>query len=516
MARARVTSVLAAAVIGGAGGPPHARTPAQRLDQYFSALARYDQFTGSILVADRGRIVYEGSFGMADPSTQRPNTATTAFPIASITKTFTATAILQLRDQGKLRLTDPVVRYLPTFPYPTITIRHLLSHTSGLPEWGLVFDSLRLAHPDTVFTNHDLLAGYVAKRRPLSFRPGDRWEYQNANYAVLALIVETITGRPIDDYIAQRILQPAGMTHTFVPAVAFYHYTPAERADLAIPTVVPYLYADQRVDPDTVPYIARYWYNYNFRGYGEIISTPRDLLRYDQALSAGRLLSDSTLRQAYTPVRLADGKINPAGYGLGWDAESDTSLGTVVNHGGGMFGLTCILLRDISKHQTVILFDNEQHSNVVHTHDLALRALAILNGRSFPVPRPSAARAYGHLLATQGLAAAHEFLLHVLLHRERFSIDEEEFNALGYDFMGDSTRLYIPVSHRYGDAVDVFAMNSQLFPKSWNVYDSYGEALFRLGRRDEAIQLYEESMALNPANENGKKMLAEIRASDHQ
>ncbi len=515
-ARARTTSILAAAVIGAGGAPPHVHTPAQRLDQYFSALARYDQFTGSILVGDHGRIVYEGSFGMADPATQRPNTPTTAFPIASITKTFTATAILQLRDQGKLRLTDPVVRYLPAFPYPTITIRHLLSHTSGLPEWGVVFDSLRLAHPDTVFTNHDLLAGYVAKRLPLSFQPGDRWEYQNANYAVLGLIVEIITGRPIDDYIAQHILQPAGMTHTFVPAVASYHYAAAERADLAIPTVIPYMYADQRVDPDTVPYIARYWYNYNIGGYGDIISTPRDLLRYDQALSEGRLLSDSTLRQAYTPMRLADGKINPAGYGLGWEAERDMSLGTVVNHGGGMFGLSCILLRDISKHQTVILFDNEQHSTVVHTHDLALRALAILNGRSVPVPRPSAARAYGHLLATRGLAAAHEFLLHVLLHREQFSIDEEEFNALGYDFMGDSTRLHIPVSHRYADAVDVFATNSQLFPKSWNVYDSYGEALFRLGRRDEAIQLYEESMALNPANENGKKMLAEIRAGDHQ
>ena len=515
VARARGHSVLAAAALIGAGGtPPHLRTAAQRLDQYFSALARNDQFSGTVLVADHGRVIYEGSFGTADVATQRPNTPATTFPIASITKTFTAAAILQLRDQGKLRLNDPVVRYLPTFPYAKITIRHLLSHTSGLPSWDAVFDSVRLAHPDTVFTNADLLTGYGAARRTLSFQPGERWEYQNANFAFLGLIVETITGRSVDDYITERILRPAGMTHTSIPAVAFYHYTPAERANLAMPTLIPFLYSDVRVDPDTVAYIARYWYNYNFRGFGEIISTPGDLLRYDQALASGLLLSDSTLRQAYTPVRLTDGKINPARYGLGWESEPDTSFGTTVNHGGGMIGLSCILLRDISRRQTVILFDNDQHSTDVHTHDLALRALAILNGRTLPPPRESAARAYGRVLATRGLTAAHEFLLHALLHRDGFSIDENEFNALGYDFIGDTSRKYIPVTHRYADALDVFAMNSQLFPKSWNVYDSYGEALVRLGKRDEAIQMYEESMALNPGNENGKKMLTTL-LGDH-
>ena len=116
-----------------------------------------------------------------------------------------------------------------------------------------------------------------------------------------------------------------------------------------------------------------------------------------------------------------------------------------MNHGGGMIGLSCILLRDISRRQTVILFDNEQHSTDVHTHDLALHALAILNGRTLPSPHESAARAYGRLLAARGLTAAHEFLLHALLHRDQFTIDENEFNALGYDFMGDTSRKYLPV-----------------------------------------------------------------------
>jgi CubicO group peptidase (beta-lactamase class C family) len=516
LAAASLACVFAGAATASSQARPHPPTSAQRLDGYFSALARYDQFTGSVLVADHGRVIYEASFGAADVATGRPNTATTAFPIASITKTFTATAILQLRDQGRLRLSDPVARYLPAFPYPTITVRHLLSHTSGLPSWDAVFDSVRLAHRDTVFTNADLVAGYVAKRLPLSFQPGDRWEYQNVNFAFLGLIVEKITGRPIDEYIAQQILERAGMTHTIVPAADFYHYSSAERANLAVPNLVPHLYSDQRVDPDSIAYLARYWSNYNFRGFGEIISTPQDLLRYDQALTDGRLLNSATLHEAGTPVRLNDGDLNPAGYGLGWQADADTSLGRVVNHGGGMIGLNCILLRNFTRNQTVVLFDNKQHSSTVRTHDLALRALAILNGRAVPPPRESAARAYGYVLTTRGPAAAHEFLLHVLLHRARFSIDEDEFNALGYDLMGDSSRLHVPATHRYADAIDVFAMNSQLFPNSWNVYDSYGEALARIGRRDDAAQMYEESIARNPNNDNGRRMLADLRAGDRR
>ena len=158
------------------------------------------------------------------------------------------------------------------------------------------------------------------------------------------------------------------MTHTSIPAVAFYHYTPAERANLAMPTLFPFLYSDVRVDPDTVAYIARYWYNYNFRGFGEIISTPGDLLRYDQALASGLLLSDSTLRQAYTPVRLTDGEINPARYGLGWevraghlfwnDRESRRRHDRSQLHPapGG-----------ISRRQTVILFDNDIDSMSIRT-----------------------------------------------------------------------------------------------------------------------------------------------------
>ncbi len=134
-----------------------AQDKAKTLGQYFTALAANNRFNGNILVAENGKVVYEHSFGYADLSTKRPNTALSTFPIASITKTITATAILQLKEQGKLQFSDPVTKYLPDFPYSNITIRHLLSHTSGFPDYAQLFFKIIDQHPDTVFTNKDII-----------------------------------------------------------------------------------------------------------------------------------------------------------------------------------------------------------------------------------------------------------------------------------------------------------------------------------------------------------------------
>ena len=117
------------------------------LDKYFSALSKNQRFNGNILVAEKGKVIYQKSFGYADFKNKRLNTVNSNFTICSITKTFVATAILQLQDKGKLKVTDYVVKYLPEFPYPNITITNLLTHTSGLRAYDDFFDSLRIAHP---------------------------------------------------------------------------------------------------------------------------------------------------------------------------------------------------------------------------------------------------------------------------------------------------------------------------------------------------------------------------------
>lgn len=178
-----------------------AQTKQADLEKYFSVLVENQQFNGNVLVAENGRIVFEKSFGYADFSSKSLNTKNTLFPIASLTKTITATAILQLVQSGKIRITAPVVEFLSEFPYPTITIKNLLSHTSGLPPYNAYFDSIRKQYPDKIFTNADFLKGIVSNKKPLIYQPGEKGNYDNINYIVLALILERVSGMSYNSYI---------------------------------------------------------------------------------------------------------------------------------------------------------------------------------------------------------------------------------------------------------------------------------------------------------------------------
>lgn len=472
------------------------------LDNFFSTLSRNQQFNGNVLIAENGKIVYRKSFGYADFSNKQLNTGATTFPIASITKTFTATAILQLSEKGWLKISDPVIKYLPGFPYPTITIQHLLSHTSGLPPYDNIFDPARTLHPDTLFNNRDIINGYATMKLPLFYPPGEACNYDNVNYIFLALVVEKVSGTPYQDYVRENILRPIGMNHTFFPKKIFYHYSAKEKINLANTYWYAHLYSTSLEKTDTIQFISRYWNTYNFQGFGEIVSTTEDLLKYDQALYKGKILRSSTLNQAYKPVLLNNreqnkGNNNGNSFGLGWIIETDSTFGKIVRASGGAVGLRASLLRNLTKQQTIILIDNTQNE----TDDIAKDALKIINGQAVKPYGKSAAKIFGSTLVTKGLDAALRVLEKIKNDDSNYFISENEFNNLGYDFMSNDKK---------DEAVETFRINTQLFPGSWNVYDSYGEALMKYGRKEEAIEMYKKSVALNPDNQNGKKILAGI------
>jgi CubicO group peptidase (beta-lactamase class C family) len=178
-----------------------AQKKTDKLNEFFEALAENQEFNGSVLVAERGRVIYEKSFGYADFPSKKFTTKNTLFPIASISKTITATAILQQVEKGKLRLDDAATKHLADFPYPQITIRHLLSHTSGLPPYNAFFDSVKTANPNRIFTNADFIQGLNANKKPLLNQPGENWNYDNTNYIVLALILEKVSGQSYGSYM---------------------------------------------------------------------------------------------------------------------------------------------------------------------------------------------------------------------------------------------------------------------------------------------------------------------------
>ncbi|MGB8191513.1 MAG: serine hydrolase [Chitinophagaceae bacterium] len=465
------------------------------LDNYFSKLAENRAFNGNVLIAEKGKIIYERSFGYADYSTKKPNTQRTSFPVASVTKTITATAIFQLQEKGRLQISDRYVSYFPEFPYPTVTIKQLLSHTSRLPSsafYGFL-DSMRKVK-DTIFINKDVISALVAMNKPLTGEPkpaGDRssFAYSNLNYYLLALLIEKLSGLPYSSYIEKNIFLPAGMRSS-----GFTEFYFGTDKNIGTEQRYRYLFADAPERIDTTSENAYIFKTFNFRGHGDITSTARDLLKYDHALRSGLLLRPGTLIQAYTPV--VPGDPSASGYGLGWSIMHDSTKGKIVLHHGGGLGIEVMFVRNLARDQTVILFDNMKNP----AFNTAMNALKILNGGKVQVKK-SAAKAYGRVLMKEGIIAARKQLAGMVKDRLNYNLNEDEMNLLGYQLLWNNQ---LPQSE------EVLKTNVELFPDSWNSYDSYGEILLKLGRKDEAINMYKRSVEMNPKNEGGRKVLEEI------
>lgn len=475
------------------------------MDEFFQTLAKNQDFNGNILVAEKGKIIYEKSFGYADFQGKKLNRKSAIFPIASISKTILATAILQQVEKGKIRLNDPASEYLPEFPYPEIKVRHLLSHTSGLPPYNAFFKSIVEANPGKILHNSDFLGGLNANKKPLIYKPGTNGNYDNVNFIVLALILEKVSGEKFDEYIVKNILKSAGMKQTFVFQNIF-DSSKNNLKNLVIPHIYPQIYADEPVRADSVKYISDYWKTYQFNGFTDYVSTTHDLLKYDEALYHGKLLGEKILNEAFSPVKLDDGKANPGNFGLGWQVASDESLGKSVLHEGSSTGLNSVIYRNIDKHQTVIAFDIA-HSTASF---MARNALKILNGQTVSLPKKKLVRVYGKTLVTKGKDAAAETLKKWSKDTENYELDKEDLLALGYELLGDLNIYHLSVTPNKELAIEVFKQNVKFFPDYWNSYDSLADALARAGETETAIKMYEKSIELNPNNEGGKKALQRL------
>jgi CubicO group peptidase (beta-lactamase class C family) len=466
------------------------------LDNYFTRLHHYGAFNGNVLIAEKGKIIYEKSFGYADYSTKKLNTPNTSCPVASVTKTIVSTAILQLMEKGKLQLADPYIKYFPAFPYPSVTLKQLLSHTSRIPSspFYRFLESLQKAK-DTFFVNSDVIPALIEMKKPLIGEPkpeGDRsvFAYSNVNYYLLALLIEKLTGMPYQGYVRKYIFFPAGMESSGFSE--FYFGTDKNECT---EHRYRFLFSEKPERIDTTAENAHIFATYNFKGHGDVVSTLRDLLKYDEALEKNLLLKENTLKLAYAPV--VPGNPTTSGYALGWSVLHDSTKGKVVFHHGGGLGIEVMFVRNLAKHQTVIVFDNMKNP----AFNAALNALKILNGEEVPIPKRSAAKEYGRMILEGNFDLARKMLDASRKSTLTFYVSEDEINLVGYQFLWNNMD---------DKALEVLKTNLELFPNGWNAYDSYGEILLKFGRKEEAIKMYQKSIELNPQNEGGKKILEQL------
>jgi len=494
-----------------------AQNTAKVINSYLDGIGKARQLNGNILLVENGRVITNRAFGYADFEIQKPNTTDLRFNIASISKLFTSTAILQLRDKGKLSLDDHLDKFFPGFPFKDITIRHLLTHTSGLPD-GDLYDAISKKHSGAVVVNEDILPELMSWKGGLQFKPGDRYQYCNVGYNVLALVIETVSGTSLSAYLDQHIFKPAGMINAYLSIYGKNHYTHDSCCVKMHYQAHPY-YDTTYTHADSSAIFE--WIKFANHiaagpvGGSNIIASTADLLKFDQAFFAGKLLKTSSMDEALTPLTLNNGDhwygrmdtIDGEGkmtVGLGWDIFEQPGFGKSVGHGGFIFGNATFYLHDLDKKQVIIAFDNtagSEYGRIITSVQLLMNGKAPLEIRR----HRSMAFVYGNALVKQGADAAASALNVIKSDTAHYYLSEWEFNQLGGNLLYRSE-----VSDHEKLAVEAFKINTLLFPDSFNTYDSYGEALRIVGKRQEAIAMYQKSIIMNPGNDGGKQALKEL------
>jgi CubicO group peptidase (beta-lactamase class C family) len=339
---------LAAAVSGRASLRAQTRNDrASEIDRLMTELHERRMFTGAILVAAKGSVIYTGGFGLADRSTKHPYTPDTRSCLASLSKPITATAVMMLAEKRELNYDDTLGRFLPGFTdaVGNVTLRHLLAHTSGIPD----YPDLNADRPGV--TNAEIVEA-IRKVQAPAFPPGQKYEYCNGGYVLLALIVEKLSGLSLPRFLDDRIFGRLGMSSTFVLTNASQKTAGVARG-----------YDDSGKTDD---------FEGMSTGDGGVYSTVKDLLRFDQALYTDTLVKQSTLADAFTPAVVREGQTT---YGLGWNINGDVP-GKRVWHQGNTAGFRAFIERRLRDRITVIMLTNGGNTNRMAINDRIQKILA--------------------------------------------------------------------------------------------------------------------------------------------
>lgn len=349
----------------------HNRTPsgfALKAAAYMQERVRVTGFSGAVLVAHDGKPVFRQSYGMANHEFNIPNTPTMKFRVGSVGKQFTSAAILLLEQRGKLKLTDPVGKYLSHWPkaWDEVTIHHLMSHTAGLPRLTtqalLDVSALSNATPKLFQGVRDLFKP-GEELQPLDFKPGENWAYSNIGYIVLSMIVDKASGKGYCDFVSQEMFRPLGMTNTGCEDPGTILKQRASGYTRINDTLANAYYVDMRFA----------------NGDGSIYSTLDDLLLWDRALDSDHLLDAKTRDKLFTPVRNE--------YAYGWWVQ--TKLGRKAEwHGGNVSGFVAQITRYPGEKLFIAVL-----SNVLSGPDrsqvraMSLELAAIAFGEKYELPR---------------------------------------------------------------------------------------------------------------------------------
>jgi CubicO group peptidase (beta-lactamase class C family) len=456
----------------------------KRINTYLTELGKAG-FYGSVLVELNGRKVISKGYGFSDKENSLKNDPTIIFSTGSITKQFTATAILKLEMQDKLSTHDNISKYFENLPKDkeNISIHDLLRHQSGLKSnVGGDFDKIS----QTDFIDKVMNSS-------LHFESGTRFSYSNIGYSLLAIIIEKVSGTTYENYLYENLWKPAQM-----------EFTGYSRPDFDNNKFAVGYHRDGKVwgksrdknwDID-----APYWH---LKGNGGILSTTEDLYKWHKALMTEQVVSKEQIKKLYHPKLRLNENENPY-YAYGWDIFKTNRNTLQVWHNGTNNIIYADFLRYIDEKVTIIMLSNKSHPNFDGLNKEIAKIIFDKNYKPIiPVADNETNQKYSQylieIILNEGIEAGREN------YKKRLAvidIIEYVLNAKGYDLM---------FQKKYDHAIDIFTMNTFAYPNSANAFDSLGEAYMNKGEKSLAIKNYEKSLELNSNNGNAKDMLKELK-----
>lgn len=325
----------------------------ERLDSIYTQHFKKKEFNGNVLIAENDNIIFQKSFGLANENTKEKLNIDTAFELASVSKQFTAMAIVQLEKENKLSYDDPLSKYIPELSnYKGITVLNLLEHTSGLPDYMMIMEKY---WDKTQFATNESVIQLFQELQPESdFESGEKFRYSNTGYLLLGTIIERVSGQSFEAYLDEKIFTPLKMSNTFIYQ---RRYQPKEIKNYA----QGYMYSDslkRKILPDEKGEDFFYVYLDGIVGDGMVNSNLQDLLKWDRALYKNTLINAEDKSLIFSSHQTNDGK--ETGYGFGWFIKEDSLYGKITSHSGGWAGYTTYIERHIDKNKTIILLQNNR------------------------------------------------------------------------------------------------------------------------------------------------------------
>ncbi len=463
-----------------------AQDKAAKIDELMQVYHDYGMFNGTVLVAESGKVIYKKGFGMANMEWNIPNKPDTKFRIGSITKQFTSMLIMQLVEDGKIDLEGKLTDYLPDYRKDTgdsVTIHHLLTHTSGIPSYTNIPNFFQDVSRDP-YSVDETIKKFCSG--DFEFEPGTKFRYNNSGYFLLGAVIEKVTGKAYEDVLKERILNPLRMKNT-----GYDHHE----------TIIPNRAEGYRKTFDgleNAPYLDM-GLPYSA---GALYSSVEDLYIWDQALYTEKLISNkmkALLFKSHIPSGIGEH------YGYGWTIlkrkipESKKTV-NIISHGGGINGFNTLIERLVDDKHLIVLFNNTPGASL---SAMSRSIMNILYNKPYQPPKRSVAEDIYKTLNEKDVSAAVKKYEELKKERPKdYNFQPIELNRLGYHLLDKKKRIK--------DAIEIFKLNVKVYPKYANGYDSLAEAYMINGDKILAIRNYAKSLELDPNNTNAVDKLNKL------